>query len=563
MLHAEASRGSVLDDMGRELPQGRRVGNYAVERLLGKGGLSAVYAARQALIERPCVLTVFHLDPEADPWLRFRREVEQMNALKHPAVIETLDVGTTFDGIPYLVTELIPGEDLATRLRTSGALTLAEALALSRQVGAALHAAHAVGVVHRDIRPGTLFLVSPDPETEPTFERVKVLGFGVGRLLMSTVSGMALVGAPEYMAPEQILGNDLDVGPRADQYALAVVLYQALTTTRPFLGDSVGATLLAVARGESEPLRALRPDIPVHVEDAIHRALSRDPEARFPDLMTFLQALQEGVPLPVGVAELTEPWLSPPSTVEDAEAAEALLDELGATPAAPLSLGVSAALSLAKRARDQGPELLSMADKDGAPSQRSPGTGGVPQFTMEMASATMPYSMESVMRLAVPGSGHDPGAPHAINSPEITKDYSGPLEFVAEAGEPGEPVDPDGRPLPAKGETLTGAKRSGPKEVLPSIIVDLPTRPIVDGERLPSGVAAPGEPTRLSTGADRTTSGGDPKGTNPVTALASGEPPGLFVDLGARLGVPPRLVERVVFALGGACAGGLLVRLLS
>src|SRR5690242_20429301 len=112
--------------MGRELPQGRRVGNYAVERLLSKGGLFAVYAARRARTDRPCTLTVFYLDPEAEPWARFRREVTQLTMLKHPSLVEVLDMGVAHDGTPYMVTEELAGESLGAHLRKSGALTLPE-----------------------------------------------------------------------------------------------------------------------------------------------------------------------------------------------------------------------------------------------------------------------------------------------------------------------------------------------------------------------------------------------------------------------------------------------------
>jgi serine/threonine-protein kinase len=509
------------------------VGNYAVERLVGKSGLLAVYAVRQTRTERPCLLTVFHVDPDADPWTRFRREVEQLSQLKHPSLIEVLDLGVAHDGTPYLVTEELPGEDLGQRLRLRGALTLPEALAVARQAGAALHAGHGIGVLHRDVRPANLWMVEPSPEPGPApapvedegaepFLRVRLMGFGVMRLLEATVSGMALVGDPEYMAPEQILGNPFEVDPRADQYALAVVLYQSLTTVRPFRGDSVGATLVQVTRGNVEPLRALRPDIPPNIDAAIARAMSRDREARFPDMHEFLQALQEGVPLPIGMAELTEPWLSPPTDLEEAQR---LVLAAGAEPVAPLSLGVSAALRIVV---NSGPHPLPGALLE---PQTEADKVAVPHAMQDVA--TVPVSMDAVMQLAVPpppmaeGAGENgagqrvPTPPQPIQAIEIVE------EFTA-----------DGRPVPRAGVTEVVTRKTEMGHVLPSIIVDLPTRPVGEGE-MPPGVAAPNDATRVS----------------PLQA-------GLR-RLAEQMERRATLAERVAWAVAGLCAGGILMRLLS
>lgn len=510
--------------MGRELPQGRRVGNYGIERLLGKDGLSAVYAARQARTDRLCTLTVFQVDPDEEPWSRFRRELEQLAALRHPNLLEILDLGVAHDGTPYLVTESVPGEDLATRLRRSGALTLPEALAVARQAGVALHAAHGIGVLHRGVRPDRLLLIPqdrPPADDEPGFERIKLTGFGVAGLLESTVKGLALVGDPDYLAPEQVLGQSLDVDLRTDQYALAVVLYQALTTSRPFHGDSVGATLVQVTRNVMEPLRALRPDIPSHVDATLARALAKDREARFPDMAALLDALQEGVPLPLGMQELTGPWLEPPP---DLEAARQRVLAAGAVPVAPLSLGVSAALELAQRRQIE-------AD-------------AVPQVIGD--SATVPVSMEAVMQLAVPA---EPAPSTRQPAPSGERELLQAPEIIEEFTE-------DGRPVPRKGETevtsqVIISEREGAGK-LPSIIVDLPTRP-TDGEHLPRGVAAPHDPTRLSPHAGAA-AGSLARGLTEHTPQmgTTGPAPRLFDQGRAGLG------ERLAWAAGGLGVGWLL-----
>ena len=196
-----------------------------------------------------------------------------------------------------------------------------------------------------------------------------MLGFGVTRMLEAALGGTILVGQPEFMAPEQITGFAMEVGPAADQYALGLVIYQALTSSRPFRGDSVGATLLQVVRSVPEPLRALRPDIPAHVEAAVMRALSRDRHARFPSLPAFVAALQGGDALPPGLLELTDPWLRPSPRADAAQ--QRALAVSGAAPSfQSVALGLTNANS------------------------------GVPEIVED--SATVPNTMEEVMRLAVP-----------------------------------------------------------------------------------------------------------------------------------------------------------------
>lgn len=363
--------------MGKELPQGSRLGAYAIERMLQRAGLAEVYAARQVLpTERPCRLTVFNVDPDSEPWARFARETSQLKALEHPGIAELREVGKSDAGVPYLVQMLPEGEDLAARLRKGGALTTREAVALARQVAAALHAAHGIDVIHRDLQPENIFLVErsksakAESDEEPPFERVQVLGFGVTRMIEAALGGTMLVGQPEYMAPEQITGFVMDVGPAADQYQLALIVYQALTASRPFRGESVGATLLQVVRSVPEPLRALRPDIPAHIEAAVMRALSRDRLARYPSLPAFIEALQGDDPPPAGLPELTDVWLRPSARADAAR--QRALTISGAAPSFQ-----SVALGLG-----------------------SGGGGGVPEIVED--SATVPNTMEEVMRLAVP-----------------------------------------------------------------------------------------------------------------------------------------------------------------
>lgn len=476
--------------MGKELPVGSKLGPYTIERVLSRIGLCEVYAARAEAPKgadsaeaaagepRPCRVTVFHIDPTGEPWRRFERECQALKALSHPCIAEILEVTMTADGTPYVVHGLPAGEDLATRLRRAGALTTREALVLARQVGSALHAAHGIDQLHRDLTPENLFLGPPSTGGEPAFERVQVLGFGVNRLLEGAVEGALLVGRAEYMAPEQITGFSIEVGPSADQYTLALILYQVLTVSQPFRGESVGASLLKVVRSAPEPLRALRPDIPAHIEAAIMRALSKERTVRFPDTATFVQALQGDEPLPEGLSERTDAWLKSGASTEGA---------------APSLQAVTAGL--------QALEPVPVVVED---------------------QATVPNNMEDVMRLAVPpvrlrvvelSPVPDSSRVRAVGSspgsgPRDPREKSGRTEKglsepeILSPSNPGSPSSPSTGPKSSPSRPgLSPLSASGKRKVQHSGISEEDTSPDqVRGPELKAAIAKVSAPAPTPTG---------------------------------------------------------------
>ncbi|HXU80623.1 MAG TPA: serine/threonine-protein kinase, partial [Polyangia bacterium] len=192
---------------------GQKFGNYRSLSLLGEGGMGAVYLAEHPEIGRKVAVKVLRSEFSRDTQLlgRFLNEAKAANAIGHPNIIEILDMGTTADGMPYLVMELLEGEVLAGRLRRLGRLPLPVALEIAYQTASAVGAAHRKGIVHRDLKPDNLFIV-PD-EHDPARERVKVLDFGIAKLQMrgpgdsvKTRTG-TLMGTPVYMSPEQAMGT--------------------------------------------------------------------------------------------------------------------------------------------------------------------------------------------------------------------------------------------------------------------------------------------------------------------------------------------------------------------
>jgi serine/threonine protein kinase len=249
---------------------------YRADARLGAGGMGEVFRARDLVEERDVALKTLHPSDEddADRNQRFKREISVLSKIHHPAVPRILGFGT-HEGRLYFVSELVEGTNLKLEIQAHGAWDTAKAAALCATVADALASAHAVGVVHRDVKPSNIML--------GTDGSVRLLDFGLARgvgIDMATLTRTGtIVGTPGYMSPEQFEG--LSVDERTDIYSLGVVLFELLTARLPFLAR----TPMAVAikhRTEPPPLpRTLRPEVPAWLERIVLRCLEKDPAARF------------------------------------------------------------------------------------------------------------------------------------------------------------------------------------------------------------------------------------------------------------------------------------------
>lgn len=262
---------------------------YVVERLLGSGGMAHVYGVKHLRMPRKFALKVLQIQAGArgDFLERFEREAEILATLRHPHIVDVIDRNKLADGDPYIVMELLEGEDLATFIARSGALSVPVALRILSQIGEALEAAHRVGITHRDLKPSNIFLCTHGQ----VLNFVKVLDFGIAKHLLQSASlatqGQALLGTPAYMSPEQARGQNEQIDERTDQFALALVLYEMLSGQPAFYrkGDLPMATLYRVLY-EDPPLledEGLRP--------VIGRALHKQAAARYPSLAAFTAAV--------------------------------------------------------------------------------------------------------------------------------------------------------------------------------------------------------------------------------------------------------------------------------
>jgi serine/threonine-protein kinase len=258
--------------------------SYEVLRVIGEGGMGRVYEARHArLPNKRYAVKVLHGDLSRQPEVvtRFQREAEAASTLSHPNVIGVYDVNRTADGRPYIVCEMLEGEELGDYLERAGRLPVGAAVRIVRQVCQALATAHAHGIVHRDVKPENVFLTG-----DPAAPSAKVLDFGISKITEAgsslTKTGMVM-GTPAYMAPEQARGDKID--HRADIYAVGAMLYHAITGQRPFedANDPL-ATLTAVLVQEPPRPCSLVADLPEALELVIQRAMAKDPRDRHQSL---------------------------------------------------------------------------------------------------------------------------------------------------------------------------------------------------------------------------------------------------------------------------------------
>lgn len=259
---------------------------FTLEALVGRGGMGAIYRARDSGSGQPVALKLLHADG-TEALQRFSREAAVLAELRHPGIVSYVAHGATPDGGPFIAMEWLEGEDLGQRLARQP-LSLEEALALLRQAAEALARAHQRGVIHRDLKPSNLFLRQGRPED------VVLLDFGLARHLvpsMALTASQVVLGTPGYMAPEQVSAQ-APLTASADIFSLGCVLYECLTGKAPFSAPHFVAALGKILFTEPEPLRALRPELPEALEEFLQHMLAKAPARRLPDAASLTGALE-------------------------------------------------------------------------------------------------------------------------------------------------------------------------------------------------------------------------------------------------------------------------------
>jgi len=271
-------------------------GKYQLLRPLGEGGMGVVYEAQSHIGGHVAIKLLHKAELAQDGRLvaRFLREARASASIESQHIVRVFDTGVdSFAGVPYIVMELLRGEDLENVLARLGALNPTGACRVASQAAQGLAKAHAAGIVHRDIKPANLFLSVIEGSDEA---RVKILDFGIAKQEAPDRQALtqtgSVLGTPLYMSPEQAQGmKDLD--SRADVWSLAMVLYTALAGRAPFADlDTVGKLIVAIVSRDVAPLQSLAPWIPTELAEVVQRALRRDVRDRTPSVLAFAEELR-------------------------------------------------------------------------------------------------------------------------------------------------------------------------------------------------------------------------------------------------------------------------------
>jgi eukaryotic-like serine/threonine-protein kinase len=321
---------------------------YRLDRVIGRGGMGVVFAARHVRTQRPVAVKL--LAPEnAAQRARFLREAKILGEADHPNVVEVIDLGEEADRTVYIVLELLSGEPLSTLIARQGKLDAIGAIDVALPVMDALASLHEAGIVHRDVKPANVFLALDGVGSVVP----KLLDFGISRKIESTESlthsGM-LIGTPEYMSPEQVRADEAAT-PASDVWSMGVVLYECLAGCKPFTASTVGGIIAKIVSERPAPLVERAPDLAPEIAREVERALAPSPEARHRTMRAFAEALERaaldaGLDLlpPAGARLAIEPVSERPvpATV-DAEIVPA------SRPAAkwPIALAAGAAIAIA------------------------------------------------------------------------------------------------------------------------------------------------------------------------------------------------------------------------
>ena len=442
---------------------GTEVAGYAIESVLGRGAMGVVYVARERSPARKVALKLITPAFAGDEVFRgrFLREATAAAAIEHPNILPVYAVGES-DGILYMAMRLVPGPDLGEILHRSGELELDRVARLVGQVGDALDAAHARGLVHRDVKPGNVLVTSRPDADDGDF--CYLTDFGVSTWTASSAATITLtgqlIGTANYVAPEQIEGERVD--GRADQYALGCVLYECLTGRPPFGGRSPAAILYAHLHEQAAPPSSIRPGTPSGVDAVVARALEKNPGDRYPSCRALTQDLRG-----VLAGEAAMPATVPPTVAPHrASASRARRRSTWIKGVAAGAVLVAALVGLALALRDRGtgpgapPSVPPQLIRDGVQvtaSQTAPSsTDAAGNPVTYVPSNVIDGNVETAWR--TPGDGHDV---------TVTLIFDNPIDVVRIGLIPGY----------AKTDPVTGANRFLQDRIIDAVVYKVPGLP--------------------------------------------------------------------------------------
>jgi serine/threonine-protein kinase len=455
---------------------------WTLKRVLGVGGMAAVYVG-QHKIGREDAIKILH--PEVarskNVRARFEQEAHAVNRFRHPGVVEIRDIDVAEDGAPFLVMELLEGESLSARVKRAGGMEIPELLRIADDVLDVIAAAHAQGIIHRDIKPDNLFLMNDG--------RVKVLDFGIARMregapkTMHTKIGSTL-GTVAYMAPEQTMSSKID--ERADLFAIGATMFRILAKRYIHEASSEMELLVKMASDPAPPLASVAPHVPAEIALVVDRALAFEKARRYPDARTMqadIRAVRSGLPPPHASERLRVE--GPPSPARAGAPVAAAVASAGASgdafrdnptvmpgtsggsPAAAPAVGVAGALGASSVSAALSDERLGMTST--AFSVQTPSSFTPPAVRINVGNAHAPSASVPPM----PGSGSSPprvSAPSSTSAPPVA--FS-PVPS-APMGRASHPSTPSYTPMLTRSVSRKVSPKERAREVLAGVVAKIP-----------------------------------------------------------------------------------------
>ena len=485
----------------------RVVGNYKIQAKLGEGGMGSVWRAVDMMLDREVAIKVLRPELARDPQLveRFRKEAKALARLSHPAIAMVYSFFREGDEF-FLVMEYVSGRTLDAILRDCGAIEPREAVRLFSLILDGIATAHRQGVIHRDIKPENI-MVTPDGTP-------KIMDFGIAWMVgqARTTRTGHLVGTPHYMSPEQVRGKD--PGAASDIYSLGAVLYEMVTGQLPLNAESDFEIMRAHLERAPQPPRELLPELPEWLNDAILRALAKEPDQRFPDALSFRTAIEGGAAS--GWPQRT-PAAGPasPTPASDGVGTAAPPTRLAGAPPTRLAQAASPPTRLAAAPRESETPTATAAGSAAAPQPDRRGLRGIQPAYWALAGAVAIAGIAVAALLVIvlwgPGGGQELPTVAEAATPTVPGD-AGPSQSDAAASSSttmGRPAMPEpvaaepttaarARPAPTRVSASQQVPTEAPPAAIPSPMAPGPTpRPVEPEPETATGTAArsaPGDP---------------------------------------------------------------------